>query len=268
MGEYMKTKLVMLTLTLTLLGACSSQKSFEDNLVKTLNDRPEIVTKLIEDNPEKFINAFQVAAKKGQADVAKRRQLEEQKQLEESFNKPLVPKIRKDELIRGTKGAPITIVEYSDFECPFCTRGYNTVNEVLKKYKGKVQFVYKHLPLSFHPNAMIASQYYEALRLQDENLAVKLHDEIFENQKSLKNGKKYLAAVSKRLGANMKKLNKDLSSTMVTNRIKSDMAEAQQFGMQGTPGFLINGVPIRGAYPIDRFDQVIGELKKRGKLNL
>ena len=264
----MKTKSILLTSTLVLLGACSSQKSFEDKLVIALNERPEIVTKLIEDNPEKFITAFQAAAKKGQAGVAKKRQIAEQKQLEESFSKPLIPTIRKDELIRGTKGAPITIVEYSDFECPFCTRGYRTVEEVLKKYKGKVQFVYKHLPLSFHPNAMIASQYYEALRLQDEKLAIKLHDEIFENQKNLKKGKKYLEEVSKKIGANMSKLNKDLNSTIVMNRIKEDMSEASKFGMQGTPGFLINGVPIRGAYPIAKFDQIINELKKRGKIAL
>lgn len=264
----MKTKLMLLTTTLVLVGACSSQKSFEENLVKTLNERPEIVTKLIEDNPEKFINAFQVAAKKGQAGAAKKRQVTEQKQLEDSFKTPLVPVIRKDELIRGTKGAPITIVEYSDFECPFCTRGYNTVNQVLKKYEGKVQFVYKHLPLSFHKNAMIASQYYEALRLQNEKLAIKFHDEIFENQSSLKKGKKYLSSLSKRLGANMTRLNKDLNSKKVMDRIKEDMSEASKFGMQGTPGFLINGVPIRGAYPLEKFDQIINELKKRGKINI
>ncbi|WP_127715825.1 thioredoxin domain-containing protein [Halobacteriovorax sp. HLS] len=264
----MKSKHLLLALTGALLASCSSNQSFEDNLVRTLNDKPEIITKLIEQNPEKFITAFQNAAKKGQAELAQRRNLEEQKQLEAAFNNPLKPVIRKDELIRGKKGAPITIVEYSDFECPFCTRGFNTVTQVLKKYEGKVQFVYKHLPLSFHPNAMIASKYYEALRIQDEKLAVKLHDEIFKNQRQLKNGDKFLKSLSKKLGANMSKLAKDLKSSELEKRIKDDMEEAAKFGMQGTPGFIINGVPIRGAYPLEKFDQVIQELQQRGKLKI
>jgi protein-disulfide isomerase len=264
----MKAKIALLVFGSVILTSCNSKHSFEKDLKKTLNDNPEIITKLIEDNPEKFISAFQSAAKKGQAELAKRRQIEEQKKFEESFNKPLTPEIRKDELIRGTKGAPITIVEYSDFECPFCSRGYNTVTEVLKKYKGKVQFVYKHLPLSFHPNAMIASQYYEALRLQNEKLAIQFHDKLFENQRDLKKGEKFLSSMSKKLGANMTKLKKDLNSDKVKKRIDADMKEAAKFGMQGTPGFLINGIPIRGAYPTEKFDQVITELERRGKLKL
>lgn len=264
----MKYKTVPLIILSAILVSCTTNQSFEENLKKTLNEKPEIITKLIENNPGKFISAFQSAAKKGQAELAQKRQLDEKKQLEESFNKPLVPKIRKDELIRGTKGAPITIVEYSDFECPFCSRGYNTISEVLKKYDGKVQFIYKHLPLSFHPHAMVASKYYEALRIQNEKIAIEFHDKVFEKQRDLKKGEKFLEALSKRLGANMSKLKKDLKSDKVKERIDEDMKEAAKFGMQGTPGFLINGVPLRGAYPLEKFDQIIIELEKRGKLKI
>ena len=96
------------------------------------------------------------------------------------YDSPLEPKIRDDESIRGNKNAPLTLVEYSDFECPFCARGYNTVMELLKKYGTNIRFVYKHLPLSFHKQAMVASKYYEALRLQNPELAFKFHDEIYK----------------------------------------------------------------------------------------
>ena len=119
-----------------------------------------------------------------------------------------------------TKDAPLTLVEYSDFECPFCARGYNTVMELLKKYGTNIRFVYKHLPLSFHKQAMVASKYYEALRLQNAELAFKFHDEIYKNQSKLKTGEKFLKAAAKKLGANMAKLDKDVKSEAIAKELK------------------------------------------------
>ncbi len=198
----------------------------------------------------------------------KKQEDEEAKKLEESYNNPLVAKLRSDELFRGEKEAPITLVEYSDFECPFCSRGFATVLEVMEKYKGKIRFVYKHLPLSFHPHAMPAAKYYEAMRLQSGDLAIKFHDEIYKNQKELQSGEGFLKAVAKKLGANMDKLAKDVASKEVENRIAEDMKEAGEFGFQGTPGFLLNGVPVRGAYPLNHFEGIVNELVKRGKITL
>ncbi|OUR97075.1 thiol:disulfide interchange protein [Halobacteriovorax marinus] len=264
----MKKSLIAISSILILGVSCTTQEKFEKRLTDTLESNPEILTKLIENNPDKFIIAFQNAARNGQQKLAQRKKLEEQKKLEASFNKPLIPVLRKDELIRGTRNAPITIVEYSDFECPFCSRGFSTVKTLLKKYEGKVQFVYKHLPLSFHPSAMIAAKYYEALRIQNDDLAIKFHDEIFKNQRKLKSGEKFLSALAKKLGADMKKLTKDINSKAVSDRIAADMKEAAKFGMSGTPGFLLNGVPIRGAYPASKFEEIISELKNRGKLKI
>jgi protein-disulfide isomerase len=71
----------------------------------------------------------------------------------------------------------------------------------MKKYEGKIRFVYKHLPLSFHEQAMISAQYFEAIRLQSNDLAFKFHDEIFKNQSKLKNGVAFLDATAKAVGA-------------------------------------------------------------------
>lgn len=235
---------------------------------KLLNENPSILTEAIEKHPSEFITALQNAAKNAQESLGKKREQDEKKQLEESFNSPLVADIRTDEAIRGPKDALITLVEYSDFECPFCTRGNETVNTLMKKYAGKIRFVYKHLPLSFHEQAMISAQYFEAIRIQNNDKAFAFHDEIFQNQAKLKNGVVFLDSIAKKVGADMNKLKKDINSEAVKNRIAADVAEAGKFGMSGTPGFLLNGVPVRGAYPAEYFVNLIDELQKRGKLKI
>jgi protein-disulfide isomerase len=250
------------------LAACTPKGQLEKDLEQVLKDKPEILLNVIEAHPDKFIESLNKAVQSAQMKKAEERKKDEDKQLADSYENPLVPQIRADENIRGPKNAPLVLVEYSDFECPFCTRGYQTMISLMKKYEGKIQFIYKHLPLSFHPQAMPAAQYYEALRLQGNDKAQKFHDEIFEDQKKLANGEKFLKATAQKVGANMAKLEKDLNSEEVKTRIKQDMEEAAKFGFQGTPGFLLNGIPVKGAYPVEHFEVIIQELKKRGKVTL
>lgn len=259
----MKSRILMV-LALVIATACTSK----EDLKKMMKENPEIITEAIEANPEKFIDALNNAVKVAQEGQGKKREEDEKKALEESFNNPLVAEIRSDESFRGNASAPITLIEYSDFECPFCSRGYTTVMELMKKYEGKIRFAYKHLPLSFHPQAMPAAQYYEAIRLQSPEKAWKFHDAIYSNQRALQNGEKFLKEEAKKVGADMAKLAKDVKSEAVQKRIDADMAEAAKFGFQGTPGFLLNGVPVKGAYPTQHFDDLIAELKKRGKISI
>lgn len=255
---------IFLVAALAFATACTTK----DDLKKMIKENPEIITEAIEANPNKFIDALNNAVKAAQEGEGKRREEDEKKALEESFNNPLTAEIRADESFRGPKDAPITLVEYSDFECPFCSRGFNTVMELMKKYEGKIRFVYKHLPLSFHPQAMPASQYYEAIRLQSPEKAFQFHDAIYKDQRKLQNGEAFLKSVAQGLKVDMKKLAADVKSEAVQKRIDADIAEAGKFGFQGTPGFLLNGVPVKGAYPTAHFDNLIEELKKRGKLSL
>jgi len=261
-------KLLVVFLSAALFASCTSDEKLKEQMTKILQENPKVLTDAIEKHPAEFITALQNAAKNAQETMGKQREEDEKKKLEESFDKPLVAEIRKDEAIRGPKDAPITLVEYSDFECPFCSRGYETVQALMQKYNGKIRFIYKHLPLSFHEQAMISAKYYEAIRLQDEKKAFAFHDEIFKNQRKLKNGEAFLQATAKQVGADMARLKKDLNSDAVTKRIEEDQKEAANFGMQGTPGFLLNGVPVRGAYPTEYFVQLVDELQKRGKLKL
>ncbi len=262
-GNFMLNKF-LLVIAIFALAACTNK----DSLKKMLKDNPDIMTEAIEANPDKFIEALNNAVKKSQEVMAKRREEEEQKALEDSFNKPLQANIRSDEAIRGPKDAPITLIEYSDFECPFCARGYGTVMELMKKYEGKIRFIYKHLPLSFHPQAMPASQYFEAIRLQSAEKAFKFHDLVYAEQRGLQSGEAFLKKKAKEAGADMNRLAKDVKSEAVMKRIQEDIEEAGKFGFQGTPGFLLNGVPVKGAYPTSHFEELISKLKEKGRLNI
>lgn len=257
-------RLVLFSAVIALATACTSK----DDLKKMLKENPEIITEAIEANPEKFIDALNNAVKAAQEGQGKKREEDEKKALEESFNNPVMAEIRPDDIIRGNKDAPITLVEFSDFECPFCSRGFNTVMELMQKYEGKIKFVYKHLPLSFHPMAMPAAQYFEAIKIQSPEKAWQFHDRVYKDQRKLQNGEAFLKGLAKELKVDMTKLAKDVKSEEVQKRIDHDQAQAAKFGFQGTPGFLLNGIPVKGAYPTEHFVKLVEELQKRGKISL
>ncbi|OIQ19734.1 MAG: thiol:disulfide interchange protein [Bacteriovorax sp. MedPE-SWde] len=261
-------KFMTLLVAAVLMTSCVSDKQIKEAILKD----PNLIADAIKKHPAEVMQALQVAARDARDVLAKRRESDEKKKLLESIDKPLNPEIRDDDAIRGTRGAPITLVEYSDFQCPYCTKGFtDVVQPLLDKYKGKVAFVYKHLPLSFHKEARLAAKYYEGLRVQSDELAFKFHDELFKQdaqQKLRQYKEKYLKKLAKKVGGNMSKLAKAVKSKAIDDRIKADEAEARKFGIQGTPGFLLNGVPVRGAYPLSYFENILGLLKEKGKLKL
>lgn len=261
-------KISSLAIVAYLITGCSSDKQFKAQLERTLENNPEIVFKAIEKNPTKFMTSLEQAARSAKEDMAKKARLNQEKQLEDSFKNPLKPNIGSRDIIKGPKDAPITIVEYSDFECPFCARGLKTVNDIMDKYPGKVRFIYKHLPLSFHPNAMLSSKYYEAIAIQSPEKAMKFHDKIFAQQSKLKQGEAFLTKLAKELKLDLLKLKKDINSDHVASKIEADIKEAKEFGMSGTPGFIINGIPVKGAYPAEYFFKIIDKLQNKGKLTL
>jgi protein-disulfide isomerase len=261
-------KLSILISAAILIAGCSSDRLFKEQLIKTLKENPEIVFNTIEENPTEFLMTVQRSSKKAQSEMALKRQQAEEKQLEDAFNNPLKPELTKDTVFKGAKDAPITLVEYSDFECPFCKKGHETVDALMKRYPGKVKFVYKHLPLNFHPQAMITAQYFEAIALQSKEKAFKFHDEVFKNQSKLKQGEKFLKKLAKDLKIDLMKLNKDINSDKVIDKIEKHIQEARKFGISGTPGFVINGIPVKGAYPAEHFVMIIDKLQKSKKLKL
>src|SRR5665213_410959 len=239
---------------MVMVSGCTSKQQIQ----KLIEDNPEIVFQAIKKNPKKFVEVVNEAVKTAQEGSREDEAKQEAARMDEEMKNPKKPVIEDNRVIFGNKSAPITIVEYSDFQCPYCGRGFQTVKEVEKAYGDKVRIVFKHLPLDFHPFAMPAAKYFEAIALQDPKKAEKFHDEVFSNQKELnQDGEKFLKSVAKKTGANMAKVEKDMNSESVQKRIAADMEEAKKFEFSGTPGFLINGVSLRGAYPAPEFKKII-----------
>ncbi len=265
---------------LLLVAGCSGDsgdKALSETEIKALvaqhiKENPNIVFDVIKENPVVFWETMETAANEAKETFAKRKQEEQAKQVEQmvdaAIDNPLQPKIREDEAIRGAPTAPLVLVEYSDFECPYCARGSRVVEQLREKYGVQLQTVYKHNPLSFHKQAKNAAIYYEALRLQDPAKSFQFHDLVFADQGGLGKGDAFFKEMAEKAGADMARLEKDLKSDAVEQRISADMKEAASFGFNGTPAFILNGVPVKGAYPLEHFEMIIEKLQAKGKLAL
>lgn len=247
--------LLVYSLIVPFLVACAPTVM---QLKQAIEKDPSIVFVAIEKDPNKFMEVVQNASRLAQQKQQENAGADEAKAREAEFKTPLQPAIDDTRAMFGNKGAKVTIVEYTDFECPYCARGAQTIKQVLSMYPKDVRVLVKHLPLDFHPKALPAAKYFEALRMQSNDLALKFHDEIFTNQETMKSkGEDFMKSVAKKLGANMQQLNKNLSDPKIQQTIDADTEEAKKFGISGTPGFIINGVSLKGAYPAEEFKKII-----------
>lgn len=228
-------------------------------MTELLEKHPEILTNAIEKNPDKFMDSVQKAAEAARSRQGERAAQAEKDRVAAEMKNPLKPEIQEGRGFMGKADAKITIVEYTDFECPFCQRGYGTLEQVRKTYGDQVRVLVKNLPLPMHPMAMPAAKRFEALKLQNVDKAYAFYHEVFKNQQKLRDGEKYLDAAVKKVGGDLARVKKDMETEKVTSLIQADMAEAEKFGITGTPGFIVDGVSIRGAYPFETFKNIIDQ---------
>ncbi len=154
---------------------------------------------------------------------------------------------------KGTTAAAIQIVEFSDFQCPYCTRGKTTVDEVLAKYGEQVSVVFRHFPLPFHDRAIPAAEASECAR--EKGKFWEYHDALFANQQGLTDDD--FAKYAKNVGLDAKEFKDCLASGRNAARVQKDLEDGKTVGMNGTPGFYINGIVITGAQPIEEFSKII-----------
>jgi len=162
--------------------------------------------------------------------------------------------------IRGGKEAKLTIVEFSDFQCPFCNRVNPTLLQINQTYGDKVRVAFKHLPLRIHPDAPAAHAAAEAAHRQGKFW--EMHDKIFANQRELKPEK--FRDYAKEIGIDLVKFEQDVVSPDVKKRIDADSQEAEKLGVSGTPAFFINGRYLSGAQPFESFKKMIDEELAKG----
>ena len=163
---------------------------------------------------------------------------------------------------KGPKNAPVTIVEWSDFQCPFCSRAQPTLQQIMKEYQGKVRLVWKNQPLSFHPNAMPAAEAAMAAYEQGNDKFWAMHDRFFERQDQLSPA--YYEQVAREIGLDVPKWKAAVESRSSQAAIQGDMSAGNALGANGTPTFFINGRKLVGAMPFESFKAVIdAELSSR-----
>jgi protein-disulfide isomerase len=164
--------------------------------------------------------------------------------------------------IRGPENAAVTIVEFSDYQCPFCARSEPLIKDVLKAYPDKVRFVYKNLPLvSIHSNAMGAAQ--AAVAAGKQGKYWEMHDLLFANQRALQPDK--LKEYAQQLGLDVAKFEADMNSSEVKSAISDDMSLSRKVGVRGTPTIFVNGKLVENR-SLDGFKQMIDPVlaKKEG----
>ena len=161
---------------------------------------------------------------------------------------------------KGPEDAPVTVVEFSDYECPYCRRAEPTVAQVLSEYAGKVRFEYRHFPLeSIHPKARGAG---EAAACADEQGRFwEFHEQLFAEGAELAEAN--LVEHATQLGLDVKTFQACLAEGRGRARVDADLAAGEAAGVTGTPAFFVNGVPFSGAIPIEEFRKAIdAELAK------
>jgi protein-disulfide isomerase len=162
---------------------------------------------------------------------------------------------------KGPANAPVTIVEFSDFECPFCSRLIPTLKQVEEKYGDKVRVVFRQYPLPFHQKAQKAAE--ASLCAADQGKFWEFHDALFANQQAL--AVEQLKAKATELGMNAEQFNSCLDTSKHAAVIQADMKDGSAAGVSGTPAMFINGRFISGAVPLEQITSVIDdELKRKG----
>lgn len=174
-----------------------------------------------------------------------------------------------DDTVFGDANAPITLVEFSDFQCPYCSRFLqNSFGLIEENYikTGKVKFVYRDFPLDFHPQAQLAA---EAAECADEQGKFRgMHDMLFNEQSQWagnSDAAKVIKGYAKKLGLNTKQFDGCVDTNKYATEVKKDLIDGASMGVSGTPGFFINGKVISGAMPYETVFKPIFDAELEGK---
>ena len=155
--------------------------------------------------------------------------------------------------VRGRADAPVTIVEFSDFQCPFCSRVHPTLLRLLEEYPKTVRLVFKHNPLSIHPDAALAHR--ASLAADRQERFWEMHDKIFATSRDL--SRTTLIEHARDLDLDVAQFTRDLDSEELIAQLNAEVAKANRLGVTGTPTFFINGRIVSGAQPYENFTALI-----------
>ena len=166
--------------------------------------------------------------------------------------------------VRGSEDAPVTLVEYGDFECPFCGQAEQVIRELLASFGDDVRYVWRHLPLNdVHPNAQVAAEASEAASAQGHFW--EMHDTLLGHQGDLRAS--HIEAYAKEIGLDAERLITELHRRDYAGRVSEDVASADESGVSGTPTFFVNGRRHYGAYDVATLTATVTAARGRARLS-
>ena len=176
--------------------------------------------------------------------------------IEQNQNLPMLqPPVSERDHAHGPANAPITLVEYGDFECPDCGRAYSIVKQIERQLGDRLRFVYRHYPLPQHPHAEHAAEAAETAAAQGKFW--QMHDYLFEHQRALSD--KHLLEGAEEIGLNTRQFLEEMQQGTYTQRVEEDMVSGDQSGVAGTPTFFINGEYYDQSYDLHTLLQTLEE---------
>lgn len=205
------------------------------------------------------IRTYVLRNKTGGARQAFLSKLRQTAKIENLLQAPRVEVAEDDSPAIGPKGAPVKVIEFTDYQCPFCGRARATVNQVLDTYKDKVRYVLRDFPLSFHKDSFLAHE--AAHCAGDQEKYWDFNKKLFGNQTAIQESN--LKTYAKDSGLNMKKFEACLSSHKYREAVQKNLEAGSVAGVTGTPAFFINGILLSGARPFPDFKKLIDQELQR-----
>ena len=225
-------------------------KDLEALLKQTLKKHPELILDILKENSEAVLEIAQ------QGSILRKRKAAIAQWESDAAQRKTVD--LEGRAFRGKANAPVTIVTYSDFTCPYCRQAEVTMAQLLKKYDGTIRVTFKALPKDDYSLSQAAAKYAMAAFMTDQAKGWEFFDALFTGVDQFeRDGEAFLKATATRVGLDFKKLKADAGTAKVQERLDVDRAEADKLGITGTPCFLVNDLVVRGAVSKDLFEEAI-----------
>lgn len=243
--------LSVLALSLTLGGVAVADEAAD----KVLEEK---ILKVIREHPKEIMEAV-VGYQRSQAE---QRMKSAETRLAEQVAQLKSGELLADSPVRGKADSKLVLIEFSDFQCPYCRKAYQTMQDFMAAHGQEVALVYKHLPLGeMHPEATGAAL--ASWAAQQQGKFWEFHNAMFKGQDHL--GEALYTDTAKSLGLDLERFNKDRVSEAASAAIQRDLDVARKLDIQATPQFLLNARPITGAAPLEEFEKVLGEARAEVK---
>ncbi|MCI5073207.1 thioredoxin domain-containing protein [bacterium] len=246
----------------------SEIKSFYDDYVEKMKGNPRFQAPPFDDNVKNQIRQSLEGRNNAERKQAYFNELTHKYEVTYYTKPPRVDVASGNLPAKGKEDATVTIVEFSDFECPACRGAFETVEKVMKAYKGKVKLHFRDFPLSFHKKAKPAHN--AARCANDQNKFWSYHDELFKSSTWVQAANeaaaiKELKNIAKKLRLDQKKFDACVDGKTHYAKVDEDFKAGQQVGVAGTPAFYVNGIPLPGAVPFEQFKKAIDAELARNK---